>query len=172
MRPFSFRTRTSVVSKAPPDVVYDVVANLQAHLMWSGERAQDPQFKLLTLDAPPGHATVGTRFASTGANFNGTFHDSSIVVDASAPERFVIETDAHLERERGRPWDAHFLHRYDILPEGDGSRIVYTETIDRVNYVPYWLRAWMRPISRLIINRADRRQLANLRRLAEERLHD
>jgi hypothetical protein len=39
----------------------------------------------------------------------------------------VIETDAHLDRKRGRPWDAHFIHRYDVAPEGEGSRITYTE---------------------------------------------
>jgi hypothetical protein len=48
----------------------------------------------------------------------------------------VIETDAHLDRKRGKPWDAHFIHRYDVAPEGEGSRITFTETIERVNYVP------------------------------------
>jgi hypothetical protein len=35
--------------------------------------------------------------------------------------------------------------------------------------VPYWLQFWLRPLSRMIINRADEKQLANLARLAEER---
>jgi len=39
----------------------------------------------------------------------------------------------------------------------------------RVNYIPYWLQWWMRPISRPLINKADRKQLGNLARLAEER---
>ena len=168
-RPFVFRTQTSVTSKAPPKVVYDVVADLRMHLVWSGERASDPTFKLLTLDAPAGTATVGTAFSSSGANFNGTFHDRSVVAEASAPDRFVIETDARLERKHGKPWEVHFQHRYDIEPAGDGSRITYTETIKRLNYVPYWLRSFVRPISRAIINSGDRKQLANLARLAEER---
>ena len=168
-RPFVFRTRTSVTSKAPPKVVYDVVADLRMHLVWSGERASDPTFKLLTLDAPAGTAAVGTSFSSSGANFNGTFHDRSVVAEASAPDRFVIETDARLERKRGKPWEVHFQHRYDIEPDGEGSRITYTETIQRLNYVPYWLHFLVRPISRALINSADRKQLANLARLAEER---
>jgi hypothetical protein len=167
-RPFVFRTQTSVTSKAPPKAVYDVVADLRMHLVWSGERASDPTFKLLTLDAPAGTATVGTSFSSSGANFNGTFHDRSVVAEASAPDRFVIETDARLERKHGKPWEVHFQHRYDIEPDGDGSRITYTETIKRVNYIPYWLHFLVRPISRAIINSADRKQLANLARLAEE----
>lgn len=92
-----------------------------------------------------------------------------MVTEARSPTTFVIETDAHLDRTRGRPWDAHFSHRYDIAPEGDGSRITYTETVERVSYVPYWLQPWARPIFKAYVNRADRKQLANLARLAEER---
>lgn len=167
--PLMFRTRTSVSSKASPEVVYDTIADLQAHLDWSGERASHDNFKLLSLDAPQGPATVGTAFTSTGAADNGTFRDRSVVAEASRPGRFVIETDSRLDRKRGRVWEAHFSHRYDIEPEGDGSRIAYTETVERVNYVPYWLHPWLRPIFRIMVNRADVRQLANLARLAEER---
>src|SRR3712207_8560874 len=52
-----------------------------------------------------------------------------------------IETDSRLDRNRGRTWEVHFTHRYDVVPEEDGSRIRYTETISRVNYIPYWLRS-------------------------------
>jgi hypothetical protein len=168
-RSFVFRTQTSVMSQAPPEAVYDTIADLRAHLMWSGDRASDDAFKLLSLETSDGAASVGTTFTSTGANFNGTFHDRSIVAEASRPSRFIIETDARLDRKRGKPWEVHFSHRYDIQPDGAGSRIVYTETVQRVNYVPYWLRFWMRPLSRMMINRADEKQLANLARLAEER---
>ena len=169
-RAFRVITRTGTTSLAPPHAVYDVVADLRAHLEWSGERASDDTFKLLTLEAPDGNATIGTTFISTGANFNGTFHDRSIVTGASRPNSFVIETDARLQRTRGRPWEAHFEHRYDIEPAGDGSKITYTETIDRVNYVPYWLAWWARPIFRPLVNRADKKQLDNLAHLAEEQL--
>jgi len=49
------------------------------------------------------------------------------------------------------------------------AKIVYTETIERANYTPYWLNALVRPIFRPLVNRADRKQLQNLARLAEER---
>ena len=149
--------------------MWDVVADLPSHLVWSGERASDETFKLLSLESSVRTASVGTEFRSTGANFNGTFHDRSVVTEATRPSTFVIETDATLERRRGRTWEAHFVHRYDIVPEDDGSRITYTETIDRVNYVPYWLSPIVRPIFRPLVNRADRKQLENLARLAEER---
>jgi hypothetical protein len=51
---------------------------------------------------------------------------------------------------------------------GEGSRITYIETVERVNYVPHWLQPWIRPIFTVYLNRADRKQLANLARLAEE----
>jgi hypothetical protein len=164
-----FRTQPTVTTTAPPEVVYDVIADLRNHLVWSGDRAEDEGFKMLTIDAPDGPATVGTTFTSSGTAGKDTFHDRSVVTEASRPRVFVIETDARLDRGRAKPWEAHFSHRYDIQPGDEGSRIVYTETVERVNYVPYWLKPGIRTIFRPWVNRADRKQLRNLARLAEER---
>ena len=163
------RTQTSATSNASPEVVYDTIADLRAHVEWSGERASSDTFKLLELDGPEGPATVGTSFTSSGAAENGTFHDRSVVTEASRPTRFTIETDSRLDRKRGELWEARFSHRYDIEPYGDGSKIVYTETVERANYTPYWLHPLIRPVFRPLVNRADRKQLQNLARLAEER---
>ena len=168
-RPLGYRTQTSVTSAASPEVVYDTIADLRNHLDWSGERAADDKFKLLSIEAPEEPATVGTIFTSSGSAENGTFHDRSEVTVATPPTTLVIETDAHLDRTRGKPWESHFVHRYDIAPEGTGAHITYTETVERVNYVPYWLQPGIRSIFKIYVNRADRRQLANLARLAEER---
>jgi hypothetical protein len=166
---FRFETSVTVSCGAPPQVVYETVADLRAHLEWSGERASDDDFKLLRLDAPEGTAGVGTAFTSTGANFNGTFHDRSVVTEATPPSGFAIETQARLERRRGKTWEVRFLHRYDIRSDGEGSVITYTDTAHEMNYVPYWLRFWMRPITRAAIHKGDTKQLENLARLAEER---
>jgi hypothetical protein len=168
-RPLMFRTQTSVTSKASPEVVYDVIADLRNHLVWSGERAESDGFRLLSLDAPEGPATVGTTFTSSGTAQKDTFHDRSVVTEASRPHRFVIETVARLDRRRAKTWEVHFSHRYDVRPEREGSRIVYTELAERVNYVPYWLKPGIRTIFTPWVNRADRKQLQNLARLAEER---
>ena len=164
-----FETSVTVSCGAPPQVVYDTVADLRAHLEWSGTRASDEDFRLLQLDAPEGTAAVGTAFTSTGANFNGTFHDRSVVSEATPPSGFAIETQSRLERRRGKPWQVRFLHRYDIRSDGSGSTITYTDTAYDMNYVPYWLRLWMRPITRAAIRKGDTKQLENLARLAEER---
>ena len=168
-RPLGYRTQTSVTSSAPPDVVFETIADLRNHLDWSGERASSETFKLLSIEAPDGPAAVGTSFTSSGAADNGMFHDRSVVTEATSPTTFVIETDSRLDRKRGKQWDAHFIHRYDVAPDGERSRITYTETIERVNYVPYWLRPGVRSIFKVYVNRADRKQLENLARLAEER---
>ena len=168
-RTLMFRTQTSAISSAKPEAVYDLIADLRAHLEWSGERASDDQFKLLSLEAPEGPATVGTTFSSSGSAGKDTFHDRSVVTEASRPNVFVIETDARLDRKGAKTWEAHFSHRYELQPQGNGTRIVYTDTVERVNYVPYWLKPWARPVFRIYVNRADRKQLQNLARLAEER---
>ncbi len=168
-RSFGFRTHPSVTSTATPEAVFDVIADLRNHLIWSGERAESDGFKMVTLEAPPGRATVGTTFTSTGSAAKDTFHDRSVVTEVSPPRTFVIETDARLERGNAPTWEAHFSHRYDVHAEGSGSRIVCTETIERVNYLPYWLKPGIRTIFRPWVNRADRKQLRNLARLAEER---
>lgn len=168
-RPLMFATQTSATSNASPETVYDLIADLRAHLEWSGERASNDQFKLLSLEAPEGPAAVGTTFSSSGSAGKDTFHDRSVVTEASRPNVFVIETDARLERKRAETWEAHFSHRYDLQPQGSGTRIVYTDTVERVNYVPYWLKPWARAVFRIYVNRADRKQLQNMARLAEER---
>ena len=146
-----------------------MIADLRNHVVWSGEMAASEGFKMLSIDAPEGPAAVGTAFSSSGSAQKDTFHDRSVVTEATRPSTFVIETDATLERKSAPTWEAHFVHRYDITPEGNGSRIVYTETIERVNYLPYWLKPVIRTIFRPWVNRADRKQLQNLARLAEER---
>jgi Polyketide cyclase / dehydrase and lipid transport len=168
-QPFGFQTHPTVTSSAPPEAVYDVIADLRNHLVWSGEMAASDGFKMLSIDAPEGPATVGTTFGSSGSAQKDTFHDRSVVTEATRPSRFVIETDATLERKGAPTWEAHFIHAYDIQPDGSGSRIVYTEEIERVNYLPYWLKPGIRIIFKPWVNSADRRQLRNLARLAEER---
>src|SRR5262245_15690609 len=168
-RPFGFRTHPTVTTSAKPEAVYDVIADLRNHVVWSGEMAASEGFKMLSIDAPEGPTAVGTTFSSSGTAQKDTFHDTSVVTEATRPSVFVIETDANLHRRKAKTWEAHFVHRYDITPEGDGSRIVYTETIERVNYVPYWLKPVIRTIFKPWVNSADRKQLRNLARLAEGR---
>jgi hypothetical protein len=52
-------------SRARPEQVYEVLADLRSHLEWAGNR-QFRSFRLLSLDTPSGPAEPGTQFTSTG----------------------------------------------------------------------------------------------------------
>jgi hypothetical protein len=51
--------------KATPEAVYDLLADLRTHIEWGGAR-QSREFRLVSFESPPGLATVGTSFSSTG----------------------------------------------------------------------------------------------------------
>ena len=57
--------KISVLSRATSEAVYDVLADLRSHLVWTGSR-QTSMYHLEALEAPAGPAQVGTVFSSTG----------------------------------------------------------------------------------------------------------
>jgi len=164
---FSFET--SVVSRAPAEAVYALLANVREHMEWAGRRARKPTFRLVELEAPEGPAQVGTEFRSKGADSAGTFNDRSRVIEASPPRAFEFETDSLLERKRGAALEMHNRHRYDLRPEGDGTRVGYAFAVERTNYLPYWLKPWMRPLTKSMAGGYVRKNLENLAAMAEER---
>jgi hypothetical protein len=118
-----------VRSAAAPAAVYALVANPATHLEWAGEQAPDKSFRLLTLDAAGEAATVGATFASTGAGgMRGTmtFRDTSTVTEATPASAFAFDTDAELVRTHRPAWQARFVHRYAMEPEGAGTVVTYT----------------------------------------------
>ncbi len=113
---------------APPEVVYDLVADLGTHLTWGGAD-QKYQFRLLTLDAPAGPATVGATFASTGAIPMSLrkWNDRSTVTVAERPFSFEFVTQATMHRPR-RSMEVTNRHRYEIAAAPGGSQVTYTFT--------------------------------------------
>jgi hypothetical protein len=163
--------RYTVTSKASPSEVYEVLANPSTYLAWTGEEVSSEGSGLLTLDAPKGRASVGTVWKSTGANSkdgSSTFHDRSTVTEASG-NVFAFETNARLTRKRRPDWIVRFAHRYEVKPEGDGSRIDYIGDVYPENYRPYWLHPLIRPLFRVVVKKVDMRTMENLARFAEER---
>jgi hypothetical protein len=161
--------RVSVPSEASPEAIYDLLSDLRTHLDWAGERAPDKHFRLLTMDAPSRSATVGDQFSSSGANVNGTFHDRSTVVQAERGARFGFDTESTLERRHGKTLHARFRHRYALGRSSDGAIVSYTCEVRPQNYVPYWLRRGMRPVTRVMVQRAMRKNLGNLAAMAVAR---
>ena len=164
--------RIQETSKAPAEVVYDLVADLRSHLEWAGERQPKGSFRLLEMDAPEGPATIGTEFRTKGADPAGRFTDSSVVTEASRAAAFEFVTEAHLERKKGRPVDWTNVHRYEIEAEGTGCRIAYTVRIVRLSELSGSMAAFkipgLRALALKVSSSYARRGLRNLARLAEE----
>jgi Polyketide cyclase / dehydrase and lipid transport len=164
--------RVRARSAVSPDVVYDTLADLHTYLEWEGKR-QKPKMALLSMDAPDGAATVGTEFRTTGADPTGGFSDTSVVTEADRPRAFEFVTEAHLETKRGKTADWTNIHRYEIEPDGDGARIVYTARIARISSLPGPLALLKIGLLSSVLTkfwgRLNRRTVENLARVAEER---
>ena len=113
---------------APPEVVYDLLANLRTHLTWGGAE-QKYDFRLLSLDAPAGPATVGASFTSTGAIPMSLrkWTDRSTVTIAERPFTFEFLTHATVHRSK-RSMEATNRHRYEIAAAPGGSQVSYSLT--------------------------------------------
>jgi len=117
----------SLACEAKPEDVYDLLADLKTHLDWAGAR-QSSDFRLLSLEAPPGPATVGTTFSSTGTIPMSVrrWKDSSTVTAADRPRTFEFITDARAGDRNAMT--ARYRHRYEISSDPAGSRVSYSLT--------------------------------------------
>jgi hypothetical protein len=113
---------------APPDVVYDFLADLGTHMTWGGKQ-QTRDFRLLSLEAPAGSAAVGTTFASTGSipMSSRRWEDCSKVTAAERPNTFEFVTTA-TARETRRSMEATYRHRFEIAATPGGSKVSYSMT--------------------------------------------
>lgn len=160
--------RATVATKADPGRVYALLADLPTHLIWNGEQAVDRNFRLLSLEAPAGEAAPGTQFSSTGSNIlSMRFVDRSVVVEALPGTAFVFDTTSELHRKHRPTWHARFVHRYHLDRSGGGTTVAYTCEVWPKNYVPWWLKPPLRPMMRVSVARAIRRNMRNLAAMAE-----
>ena len=118
--------KISVLSRATSEAVYDVLADLRSHLVWTGSR-QTSMYHLEALEAPAGPAQVGTVFSSTGTIPMSVrrWHDRSVVKVADRPRTFEYLTEASTGP---KGMAARYSHRYELVPTDSGSRITYTLT--------------------------------------------
>jgi hypothetical protein len=156
--------------RAPAEVVYDLLADLQRHLDWAGHRQRETT-RLLTLAAPPGPAGVGVEFLSTGSDGKvARWSDRSVVTEATRPEVFEFVTDGRRQGKPGRPpWLCTAVHRYVIEPKAGGCKVTYTEDLTRLDGAPWMLRT--PGISRIVFRvsaKYMRRGFDGLLNLAEE----
>jgi hypothetical protein len=103
-----------------------MLADLRSHLRWGGEE-QSGDFRLLSMDAPDGPATVGTVFATTGTIPMSArrWQDRSTVTAAFRPSTFEFVTEAEVGSGR-KAMLARYRHRYELAPTGAGCTVTYT----------------------------------------------
>ncbi len=159
-------------TRAPADAVYDLLADLQSHLDWAGERQLETT-RLLTLEAPPGPAGVGTEFFSTGSDGKAArWADRSVVTEATRPEVFEFVTEGRRQGRPGtEPWRFTAVNRYDIAREGEGSRVTFTQQVTRWEGAPKVLR--LPGLMRLLFRYSSkfmRRGFDGLLAMAQERV--
>jgi hypothetical protein len=162
-----------MTSRAPAEAVYDVLVDVHSHLEWGGAMQPKATFRLLSLEAPEGPASVGTEFTSTGADALGRFADSSVVTEASRPALFEFVTQTRLTTKKGKVVVWTNVHRYALTPEEQGCRISYAERIVGVGGLTGPMAVFRVPVLRAIGLRFSaanvRKGIRNLSRLAEER---
>lgn len=163
-----FEVRLERASEAPPEVVYDLLADLQQHLEWGGRR-QKKGFRLTSLEAPAGPATVGTEFGTTGIDPSGSFTDGSVVTEATRPEVFEFVTEARLRPKRGSILEWTNVHRYLIRPTASGCVVSYSNRVMRLSRRPWWTKRWARALAQRLSASYAKVGLDNLVRMAEER---
>jgi hypothetical protein len=160
-------------SSAPAEAVYDLLADIRTHLEWGGTMQPKANFRLLSIDAPAGPASVGTEFRSTGADAMGRFADSSVVTEAVRPSLFEFVTESRLSTKRGRVVEWTNVHRYELGERADGCRISYTWRAVSFSELSGAMAMFKVPGLRslgLKVSRSySRRGTRNLARLTEER---
>lgn len=132
---------------APPQLVFDALADPQRYLDWGGAEAST----LLSIDAPPGSATVGTEFTSTGEDMVCEMWDSSVVTEATPPLRFERVVDSAVTVKRsGKTADWVLVHRYELEPDGSGTTVTYASRLVRASALPGPLSMLGIPVLRTI----------------------
>jgi Polyketide cyclase / dehydrase and lipid transport len=167
--------RSAVTTAASPADVWSVLADLSTHPVWGGERRPEGYARIVEFDAPPGPASVGTEFTSVGEERMSRMRDRSVVTEATAPSVFEFVTESAMElRKGGQHADWTLVRRYEIEPDGEGSRVSLETRVTRVSELPGILRVFRIPVLRSIAARASAKQeaagLGDLVGLVEERV--
>lgn len=159
--------------RAPAETAYDLLADIRSHLEWGGTMQPKKNFRLLSIEAPEGPASVGTEFGSTGADPMGRFADTSVVTEASRPGLFEFVTEACLTTKKGKVVEWTNIHRYEVAPQAEGCRISSTIRTVRVSELSGSMAMFKVPGLRSLGLKVSasymRRGLRNLARLAEKR---
>jgi hypothetical protein len=103
----------------------------------------------------------------------GTFNDTSVVTEATRPSLFEFVTEARLSTKKGKVVEWTLVHRYEIVPRGEGCDVSYTVRTVRISELPGPLAFFNVPGLRAVITSVARsnvrRGFRNLVKMAEGR---
>lgn len=156
---------------APVEAVYDVLADLQSHLDWAGERQLETT-RLLSMQAQEGPATVGIEFLTTGSDGKAArWSDRSVVTEATRPEIFEFVTEGRRDGKPGStPWHITAINRYELAEKGEVSVVTFTQELTRLEGAPWPFTApGIKRLVRRVSSKYMRRGFDGLLALAEER---
>jgi hypothetical protein len=167
-----YRVTVSEETEAPPESLYDLLADLSTHIEWGGSWHPSRTQRLQSMEAPEGAAKVGTEFWSVGSTSGGSWHDQSIVTEATRPTLFEFVTRGTLrDRENSDRMYLHATHRYEIGKSERGCLISYILVASMQLKAP---PGDMHPrlpavIFNLLVPSVIERGTKNLARMAEQR---
>jgi uncharacterized protein YndB with AHSA1/START domain len=156
---------------APPEAVYDTLADIPSHLEWGGKRVRK-NFRLTSLESNESNAQTGTEWSSSGTAPDGTFRDRSIVTEAERPRRFEFRTESHVSFKSGAEADWTTVNRYEVEPRSGGSRITYTQRLTRATDLggaKMLLNPIVGPLARMMMGGLVKPAMKNLGAMAAER---
>jgi uncharacterized protein YndB with AHSA1/START domain len=148
--------RVEATSMAPPGAVYALLTDPATHLVWGGER-QGTKTRLLSIESTTDRLAVGEEFSTTGADPMGGFADRSVVTEATPDVALEFVTEAALTTKKGVRSEWTNVHRYEIAPDGDGSRLRYTLRVQRISALPGALATFNVPVLSGLAVRASSR---------------
>jgi Polyketide cyclase / dehydrase and lipid transport len=167
-----YRVTVSERTAAPPEAVYDLLADLSTHIEWGGSWHPSRTQRLQSMEAPNGPATVGVEFWSVGTTSAGSWHDRSRVTAATRPELFEFVTDGMLRDRQGVDrMLLHAVHRYEIADTPGDATISYFLSATLTLQAPPGDMHSRLPlvIFNLLVPAVIERGIRNLARMAEDR---
>lgn len=117
LRPATFRIERSIDVKAPPERVFGLVNALYNWRQWSPWENLDPDMQRSFSGEFEGKGEI---YDWRGNNKIG--QGRMEIVDSAVPTRVVVKLDFQ------KPFEAHDLAQFDIVPMTGGTRVTWTMT--------------------------------------------
>jgi hypothetical protein len=163
--------RKTMKMGAPPQAVYEVLADVRSHLEWGGNRSKK-NFRLTGIEVGDAPVHQGSEWSSTGIAPDGTFRDRSVVTEASHPSTFEFVTEAHVSLKKGGEGDWKVVNRYEIKPDGSGSVVTYKQRVTHATVLgpmKMMLNPLLAAVGRMMVGSLIKPSMQNLASMAKER---